>query len=100
MWLLTKCSSPSWEKSFTDIKELHKTLEGQICDGCKINTFEEMKASFQSSQVRGDFTDEDVRDELDFCSISENYDELSLEEQVDDLMGTACGCEYLLEENN
>ncbi len=33
MWVLTKCSSPSWEKSFTDIKELHKTLEGETFVG-------------------------------------------------------------------
>jgi hypothetical protein len=67
--LLIKLSEPGWEKSFTREDELRKELYGHICGLCR----------------RGDET-EDYKQE----PVDENS-------SIDELLGTACGCEFMVE---
>ena len=98
MLKLIKVSSPGWEKNFHCTAALFFELEDVICNNCKINTFDEMKKSFEESELIGEFTDEAVQQELDSCCISGDYGSMSIEDKVHELLGTACGCEYMLEE--
>lgn len=95
--LLTKMSSPSWEKELNTYEDVFEVLDKCVCSSCKITSFEEMKSYFEDNEFIDSFTDEDVEDELDSCCVSEDYENLSVDEKGQELLSTACGCEYMLE---
>lgn len=97
MYKLIKCSSPSWEESRNTIEEIHTLLDLCVCNDCKINTFDEMKKSFENSEYVESFTDEDVQDALDLGSVSKEYDSMDTRGKVNELLSTSCGCEFVLE---
>lgn len=97
MYKLTKLSSPSWTRDVKDIDTLFTLVDSCVCDQCKINTYEGMKKSFEDNEHIDSFTDEDILMELEYCCVDEDYGDMSIEDKVDELLHTACGCEYMLE---
>lgn len=97
MFKLIKLSYPSWEEQKSSIEEVFSLLDSCVCSSCKINTYEEMEKSFIKSGYTG-YTKEDIEVELECCCVSEDYDSMSVEDKVSELLSTACGCEFMLEE--
>ena len=97
MYKLIKSSSPSWEEDFNNIEDLFAKVDDCVCDMCKINSYEEMKNYFDSNEHSTSYTEKDILNELEYCCVGKDYGSMSTTEKVDELLHTACGCEYMLE---
>lgn len=109
MYLLYKVSHPGWELRSEHIQHIHCMLEQQVCDSCKWT-----KADYEKYYAENP---EDLEDEgflrLEFEDMvakgrnpttfsdffPENYAELPDMEKINILLDTACGCEFVFEEN-
>ena len=76
MYNLIKLSSPGFDLHTEHLEVVRDILDTYVCGMCKKN--------------------HSRPDDFNFPS---NYRELFIEQQVDALLGTDCGCEFMLEEN-
>lgn len=92
---LMKVSAPGWEEDFEDMSKVLVKLLPCICSMCMINNYDDMKNALEKYST--EVTAEDINTELECCCISDDYASFSEEDKVNELLGTACGCEYTLE---
>ena len=104
MYLLYKVSHPGWELRSKHIQHIHCMLEQQVCDSCKWT-----KADYD--EWRRESLEEAISAQEDFelpagmnpytysDLFPENYAELPDMEKINILLDTACGCEFVFEEN-
>ena len=73
--ILIKRSSPGWEKEFQTEEELKTELYSWICAGCKAGCYEEYDGIVHEESP------------IDWTS------------SLDEMLSTACGCEFCVEED-
>ena len=71
---LIKLSSPGFHLESEDIRHVYNVLDMYVCESCKWH---------------------DPNDEM--STWPENYDDLSFEDKVHELLWTSCGAEFILE---
>ena len=74
---LIKLSSPGWEKEFATQKELVKELRQHICQSC-------MDGTDYFIMADGDYREDRIREPAD-------------PNDMDSLLNTSCGCEFMVE---
>lgn len=79
-YILSKCSSPGWEKVYDTEYDARIELRSHICNDCML----------------GDYTYVGENGEL---ITEEGFDDEPVDpNNIHDLLGTACGCEFEYEE--
>ena len=73
MFTLIKCSHPGWEKTFETEEECRLELRDHICNMCMADS-------------------EFAEDGVEPVPLGEDA-------PIGDLLGTACGCEFMVEQN-
>lgn len=81
MFTLIKCSHPGWEKTFETEEECRLELRDHICNMC-------MADSEFTIGANGEFT----QDGVEPVPLGEDA-------PIGDLLSTACGCEFMVEQN-
>lgn len=92
MFVLDKMSSPGWELRSEHIEHIFDMLDRHVCSGCKMT-----KAEYEASNIIVEEYDELGEDINPYTFTEyrpETYDQWSLLEKVEWLLGTACGCEF------
>ncbi len=87
-YVLTKLSNPGWNLGTGHQEIILDKLEGKICSGCKL-TEAEYKQEHPDYRPQADDTDQGW--------FPEDYDDLSTEAKLLELLGSTCGIEYSLE---
>ena len=85
MLVLEKMSVPDWTFKSNHIEHIFWLLNHCVCGSCTITEEEYKKATLTVDAEYDDYRD-------DFKP--ETYDQWSMQEKIDWLLGTACGCEF------
>jgi hypothetical protein len=92
MLVLEKMSMPGWTFKSNYIEHIFWLLDQCVCSSCKMT-----KQEYISHE--GEYeVDEDLEEDVNPFTFTEfkpeTYDQWSMQEKIDWLLGTACGCEY------
>lgn len=94
---LCKMSSPGWTLTSDHIHHILWMLDQNVCKNCKWTRadYDAWRANGDPEIIGEDELLEDGVNPYTFTDfIPENYDQLSDQQKIDWLLGTACGCEF------
>ena len=98
-YTLDKMSSPGWIFKTDHLEHIHWMLDQHVCKQCKWQRadYEKWKEENPKDAAEAEeyFDLEDGWNPYTYTDMfPDNYEELPLQEKVDLLMDTACGCEF------
>lgn len=98
-YTLDKLSSPGYLLKTDHLEHIHWMLEQCVCKNCKWTRadYEKWKEENpkEAAEAEEYFDLEDGWNPYTYGDMfPDNYDDLSLQEKIDLLMSTACGCEF------
>lgn len=102
-YILHKMSTPGWTLESEYIHHIRWMLEQHVCNHCKWTRkqFDDYLADPKNEEdldMLEGVEEEGINPYTYTDFFPENYNELSDQEKVDLLLGTACGCEFALDE--
>lgn len=110
MYLLDKVSYPGWELRSEHIKDIRWMLEQHVCNSCKWTKadYDNYLAEHPEEQEDEEFLKLEAEGMVSryinpttySYFFPENYQDLSDMQKIDLLLDTACGCEFIFEEEN
>ena len=104
MYKLIKLSAPGFTLETNEIGHVYTVLDQFVCTSC--TTLEsELRDTLKKDYNEGKLTKEEYETEVwsidnNYSGMPDNWKELDTHKLVDILLGTACGCEFYLEEEN
>lgn len=99
---LYKQSAPGFTLETNTIDHVYTVLNQYVCASCTTPR-SELRSKLSEDFKSGELTEEEYETELwsldnDYSGLPDNWKELDIHDVVDMLLGTACGCEFYLEE--
>ena len=95
MYILEKVSYPGWQLKAEDIHFPLSILEQSVCQHCKMTKrdYDTWLDSYwaNTEHSSNEFDNEDYEPDVFF---PDNYSEMTIDEKINTLLATACGCEY------
>ena len=96
---LSKMSAPGWDKRFDTLEELKEELECWVCNLCFGEESTVVNPDTKEVMYTIPALTEEEMEDTDLIINREEYNNMSVKDQLNELLGSHCGAEFLVCEN-